>query len=157
MSDISCLLDVLDHAYNRKSWHGTNMRGSIRSVTVAESVWRPAVGRHNIGELVVHSAYWKYVVWRRLSGGVRGSFALKGSNFFQRSDAKDEPQWKADVALLGRTHRELREAIAALPPRDLDRRAPGGIVTYRELVSGVAAHDLYHAGQIQLIKRMCRS
>jgi hypothetical protein len=157
MSEIRCLLDVVDRAYNRKSWHGTNLRGSIRGVTVAESVWRSAVGRHNIGELVVHAAYWKYVVWRRLAGGVRGSFALAGSNFFERTNAKDESQWKADLALLNRTHRELREAISALSAKVLDRRAPGGIVTYRELVSGVAAHDLYHAGQIQLIKRMCRS
>jgi len=157
MSEITCLLDVVDRAYNRKSWHGTNLRGSLRGVTLAGSVWRPAPNRHNIGELVVHAAYWKYIVWRRLAGGERGSFALEGSNFFERSDATNGRRWKTDVALLGRTHRELREAIANLSPRALDRRAPGGTVTYRELVAGIAAHDLYHAGQIQLIKRMYRS
>jgi len=155
MSEIICLLDVIDRAYNRKSWHGTNLRGSLRGVTAAESVWRPAPGRHNIAEIVVHAAYWKYVVWRRLSGGPRGSFALEGSNFFERSRA-DARQWQADVALLGRMHRDLRAAIAAVPPRRLDRRAPGGTTTCRELISGIAAHDLYHAGQIQLLKRLRR-
>jgi hypothetical protein len=157
MSEITCLLDVVDRAYDRKSWHGTNLRGSIRGVTVAESVWRPAAGRHNIGELVVHAAYWKYAVWRRLADGARGSFPLEGSNFFERSDPNDEAQWKADVALLGRMHRSLRDVIANVSPRALDRRLPGDKVTCRELISGIAAHDLYHAGQIQLIKRMHRS
>jgi hypothetical protein len=157
MSEITCLLDVVDRAYDRTSWHGTNLRGSIRGVTVAESAWRPGAGRHNIGELVVHAAYWKYAVWRRLSDGTRGSFPLEGSDFFERSNPKDEAQWKADIALLGRMHRMLREVMASLSPRLLDRRPPGAKVTRREQVSGIAAHDLYHAGQIQLIKRMCRS
>jgi hypothetical protein len=149
----SPLLEILDRAYNRRSWHGTNLRGSIRGLTPRQAAWRPAKGRHNIWELVVHAAYWKYAVWRLLAGEPRGSFALEGSNWFAR-DGGDDKAWKKDVALLERTHRDLRSAIERIPASALDRRSKGSSVTYFELIAGVAAHDLYHAGQIQLIKRL---
>ncbi len=145
---------IVDQAYNRRSWHGTNLRGSIRGVTAKDAAWRPAPGRHNIWELVVHAAYWKYTVWRRLTGAKRGSFALEGSNFFERPIDPSEKAWKADIALLDRTHRELRAAIAALPASKLNQKALGQNATNAWIISGIAAHDLYHAGQIQLLKRL---
>jgi hypothetical protein len=150
------LLSSLDQAYNRQSWHGTNLRGSIRGVTAEQAAWRPGDGRHNIWELVVHAAYWKYAVWRRLTGEKRGSFELKGSNFFERPGpaGATERAWRADVALLDRTHRRLRAAIAAIPESHLRRKAKGAKTTNLFLIQGIAAHDLYHAGQIQLLKRL---
>lgn len=148
------LLTALDAAYNTRSWHGTNLRGSIRGLSAGQAVWRPAPARHNIWEVVVHAAYWKYTVVRRFTGAARGSFALKGSNWFERSDGSDERGWKRDVALLDEQHRLLRDAIASLPPRQLDRTPRGAKVSNFTLLSGIVAHDLYHAGQIQLIKRL---
>ena len=148
------LLRIIDQAYNRKSWHGTNLRGSVRGVTPRQAEWRPAPGRHNIHELVVHAAYWKYAVANRLAGGRRGAFALKGSNWFTR-DASAR-QWSEDVALLETVHRELRAVVAALHDDELDRPLAKSAMTPFTLVSGVAAHDLYHAGQIQLIKTLQR-
>ena len=156
MSDAAQLLAIIDRAYNRRSWHGTNLRGSIRGLTAAEAAWRPARGRHNIWEIVVHAAYWKYVVWRRLTGERRGSFELKGSNWFERSESTNERAWKADVALLERRHRTLRAAVEQLPPQKLRRSPARSTVSNFELVAGIAAHDLYHAGQIQLLKRLAR-
>jgi hypothetical protein len=151
---VADLLITLDAAYNKRSWHGTNLRGSIRGLTARQAVWRPARNRHNIWELVVHAAYWKYTVVRRFTGAARGSFPLKGSNWFERSDGSDERGWKRDVALLDEQHRLLREVVASLPARDLDRTPPGSKVSNFALLSGIVAHDLYHAGQIQLIKRL---
>jgi hypothetical protein len=148
------LLALIDCAYDRRSWHGTNLRGSIRGLTARQAAWRPSPGRHNIWELVVHAAYWKYTALRRLTGGRRGSFPLKGSNWFGRGNVLDERAWREDVALLDRMHRSLRHASAALSAGDLDRAVGGGGVTNFALLSGVAAHDLYHAGQIQLLKRL---
>ena len=148
------LLSIIDAAYDRKSWHGTNLRGSIRGLTARQAAWRPSPQRHNIWELIVHAAYWKYAVLRRLTGARRGSFPLKGSNWFARGDQVNERAWRADVTLLDQTHRSLREAIASLTPRDLDSTPPGSRVSNFEIVSGIAAHDLYHAGQIQLLKRL---
>jgi hypothetical protein len=149
---VRLLLAAYDQAYNRASWHGTNLRGSIRGVTPAMAVRRPARGRHNIQEEVVHCAYWKYAVWRLLTGARRGSFELAGSNWFPRR-RRDAGLWRADIDRLDRMHRQLRAAIGALGPRDLGRRAKGRH-SVSDLVAGITAHDLYHAGQIQLIKRL---
>ncbi|HEX2443335.1 MAG TPA: DinB family protein [Vicinamibacterales bacterium] len=150
------LLFILDRAYDKPSWHGTNLRGSIRGLTPAAATWRPAKNRHNIWELVVHAAYWKYVVWRRLTGQKRGSFPLKGSNWFARPETNSPDAWRADVGMLDRMHAELRKAIAALPERELHVTPRGSTVSNFAIIAGVAAHDLYHAGQIQLLKRLAR-
>ena len=151
---VSQLLAIVDAAYDRKSWHGTNLRGSIRGLSARDASWRPSRGRHNIWEIVVHAAYWKYAVHRRLTGAPRGSFPLKGSNWFARGDAPDNRQWREDVALLETMHRALRAAVAGLSRDALGRTSRGSAVSTFALVSGVAAHDLYHAGQIQLLKRL---
>jgi hypothetical protein len=153
MTEKELLLAMLDQAYNRRSWHGTNLRGSIRSVDPELASWRPAPGRHSIHEVVVHAAYWKYAARRRLTGESRGSFPLKGSNWFPRAGT-DASVWRDDVKLLDDCHRSLRAAIEALPGADLERRSPGSPFTNTGLITGAAAHDLYHAGQIQLLKRL---
>lgn len=156
---IDLLLGLLDEAFEKKAWHGPNLRGSLRGLSAAEAAWRPRGTRHNIWEVGVHCAYWKYAVRRRLTGEKRGSFALPGSNWFRRSaagvaGAELERAWRADVALLVREHRLLREAVSSLRPADLGRRSKGSRQTNLVLVRGVANHDLYHAGQIQLLKRL---
>jgi hypothetical protein len=153
---ISLLLELIDQAFDHKSWHGTNLRGAIRGLTAEQAAWRPAPGRHNIWEIVVHAAYWKYAVRRRFRAEARGSFPLKGSNWFARptEGLATDAVWREDVALLVETHRTMREAVAGLRARDL-RATPGGSKTSNlALVTGAAAHDLYHAGQIQLHKRL---
>lgn len=156
---VDVLLVSLDRAYDTKSWHGTNLRGAVRGLQADLAAWRPAPGRHNAWEYAVHAAYWKYVVRRKLTGEPRGSFPLAGSNFFARpEEGRATPAaWKADRALLEEQHRRLREAVAALSTDDLWRRAEGSRVTLLELITGAAAHDLYHAGQIQLLKRLAKA
>ena len=151
--ELQQLTGILDRAYNRRSWHGTNLRGSVRGLTAAQAAWRPGRGRHNIWEIVVHAAYWKYAVTRRLTGQTRGSFPVKGSNWFPRGADRDERAWKDDVALLDRMHRELRATVEGMTGRDLHRRDPEKVTNF-DLLAGIAAHDLYHAGQIQLLKRL---
>lgn len=156
-ADLRQLLFLIDTAYDHVSWHGPNLRGSLRGVTPALAAWRPSPGRHNIWELAVHAAYWKYVAWRRLTGAKRGSFALDGSNWLSRPVAQTIAAWRADLALLDETHGILRGAVEAMDPAALDGRSAQRGVSARALLTGVAAHDLYHAGQIQLLKRMARA
>ncbi|MCP4204404.1 MAG: DinB family protein [bacterium] len=151
---LEILLAAIDQAFDKKSWHGTNLRGALRGVTHAQASWRPAPARHNIWELTLHAAYWKYAVRRRLLGEPRGSFPHKGSDWFPRPQGKSAADWKQDVRLLVETHRSMRNAIAGLRASDLHYVPAGSTVSNLELVSGIAAHDLYHAGQIQLLKRL---
>jgi hypothetical protein len=74
-SAVAQLLALMDQAYDRPSWHGTNLRGSVRRVTPAQAAWRPGSGRHNIWELVVHAAYWKYAAAGRVKGVAPGAIA----------------------------------------------------------------------------------
>jgi len=158
MADVRQILAIIDRAYDKKSWHGTNLRGSIRGVSAARAAWRPARNRHNIWEIVVHAAYWKYAVARRFSEVPRGSFPVKGSNWFRRPEGSKatESAWRADVALLQSTHEALRREIAQLTNEDLSITPGRSKVSNFDLVAGIAAHDLYHAGQIQLLKRLHR-
>jgi hypothetical protein len=150
---IDVLLAALDRAFDRKSWHGTNLRGSIRGLTAAQAAWRPAPGRHSIHEIVLHAAYWKYIARRRIRGEKRGSFPKRGSNWWTVGRAS-EAAWKEDVVLLVDAHRSLREAVRALDPRDVTVKPPGSTIDNLTLITGIAAHDVYHAGQIQLLKRL---
>ena len=151
------LLRLLDEGFDRKAWHGPNLRGSIRGLDSAQASWRPAPGRHNIWEIIVHAAYWKYAVRRRLTGIKRGSFGLTGSNWFARGDKAVEAAWRQDVALLEQEHQQLREVVARLRESDLFRSAAGSRQSNVTLISGIAAHDVYHAGQIQVLKRLFKA
>ncbi|MGA7159660.1 MAG: DinB family protein [Bacteroidota bacterium] len=148
------LLQIIDESYGRPAWHGTNLRGSIKGLTVEKAAWRPAAVRHNIWEIVVHCAYWKHIVRQRLLGEKMRTFPLKGRNWFKRPVEATEKEWRADILLLEQTHRSLREAIAGLKPSDLKRNLSGKKWTILQTVSGIASHDVYHAGQIQLLKRL---
>ena len=154
MRDSAPLLVLLDTAYDTASWHGVNLRGSLRRVPLETAAWRPQPDAHNVWELMVHAAYWKYAAWRRLTGAKRGSFPLDGSNFFERPIEATERAWRADLRLLDDMHRDLRATVAATAAGALGTKLPGSKVTRLRLITGVAAHDLYHAGQIQLLKKL---
>ena len=103
--EIQQLLAILDQAYDRQSWHGTNLRGSIRRVNATQAAWRPAPNRHNIWETVVHAAYWKYAAARRFTGGSRG---LGREMALAIADAG------ADVVLTGRDKDSLLKTAAEI-------------------------------------------
>ena len=145
--DSTVLVAILDQGYDRKAWHGPNLRHSLRGVSARVAAWRPQPARHNIWEIAVHAAYWKYVVRRRLRGEKRGSFVLKGSNWFDRPQLLTEAAWRHDLALLESEHRKLREAVADYL---IGRKHVGD----ERLIFGAAFHDVYHAGQIRLLRRL---
>src|SRR5438477_10847549 len=152
--EIALLLHLLDEAYGKKAWHGPNLRGAIRRLAAAEASWRPQARRRSIADIVVHAAYWKYAVRRRLRGDKRGSFALKGSNWFSLPNPLTEEAWQQYNRLLEDEHRLLRAAVAELTDAELYRPAAGSKTTPAILIYGIASHDVYHAGQIQLLKRL---
>jgi uncharacterized damage-inducible protein DinB len=152
---IGLLVEILDHAFTGRAWHGTTVTGALRGVTPKQALWRPNRNRHCIWELVLHIAYWKYAVRRRLAGGkVAERFPRAPSNWPAVPERPSPAAWRADLRLLRDQHAALRAAVAALSERLLAARSPTGAWRYAEQIHGVAAHDLYHTGQIQLIKRL---
>ena len=149
MAADSVILHLLDEAFERKTWHGPNLWQSLKGVTAKQASWRPGLGRHNIWEVTLHAAYWKYAVRRRLQGGKRGSFALKGSNFFPRPEGgkSTEAAWRADLAILRQEHQALRKTVKSA----LTKRVSPKV---QRMLWGVAFHDVYHAGQIRLLRRL---
>jgi hypothetical protein len=140
---------MLDEAYDKRTWHGPNLRQSIRGVSARQAAWRPGPGRHNIWELTLHAAYWKYALRRKIGGGKRGGFALKGSNFFPRPEKgkHSEAAWRSDRDLLEREHRALRRAVVKALRDGRNKKLPAMIYV-------ICYHDIYHAGQIRLLRRL---
>jgi hypothetical protein len=89
-------------------------------------------------------------------GEKKGSFLLKGSNWFQRPAEPAEIVWRKDIQLLEETHQSLRKAVAALKSPDLKKNPSNSKWTNVQTISGIASHDLYHTGQIQLLKRLLK-
>jgi hypothetical protein len=102
----------------------------------------------------VHAAYWKYRVFRVLTDAPPRSFGITGSNFFPRSGQEGEEAWESDRAHLKGWHARLLEAAGSFPAERLDERVGTREWSYRDFILGAAAHDVYHAGQIQLLKRL---
>ena len=150
------LLWNLQPAPGRRNWHGgPSPVGALRGVTAAQAAWRPTPQRKSIWELALHIAYWKYTVRRHLEQGPQPRFARSPANFPRQPEPADEAAWAADVALLRSEHLRLAEAVRGVSESSLDQIPPAGRRwTYGELVLGIAAHDAYHTGQIQLLKRL---
>ena len=149
--DRAILLRLIEQGYDKSAWHGPNLKGAIRRVSTKQAVWQAKPGRHCIAEIVVHCAYWKYAVRRRIRRDKRGSFPLKGSNWFTLPGRLTDAQWRDYVALLDEQHRRLREAIAAAPSSRLSTTRSGKSV-FAAHVYGIALHDTYHTGQIRTLK-----
>jgi len=117
-------------------------------------LWRPQRGRHNIWEVALHAAYWKCMVRRRLVRDPALKFPRSGSNWPELPERADQGAWRRDVALLKREHALLRRTIARFDAARLGRRGWRSQWSNVTHIYGIASHDLYHAGQIQLLKRL---
>lgn len=148
------LLHQLDEAFDRRAWHGPNLVGAIRGLDAAAALRRPAPGRHNAWEVVLHCAYWKHRVLGRLVEGPRSAFPHPGRDWPRLPEETTEAAWRKDLRLLRATHRALRDAVASLTAEELARPLPGRRMPRIRSAAGMALHDAYHAGQIRLLRRL---
>jgi hypothetical protein len=150
------LLENVQPRPGRGGWHGgPTPAGALRGVTAEQAAWAPFPGRKSIWQLALHVAYWKYAVRRRLEGGAGERFPRSPANWPLVPEPGTSLAWKADVALLREEHERLLAVIGKIPSRRYGEVLPGGKRwTVGELVVGIAQHDAYHAGQIQMLKRM---
>lgn len=151
---IALLVQGLDAAYLKRGWHGPVLRNILKGLPFDLAHRRPVQGRHSVWELALHTAYWKYTVRRRITGDSELSFPRPGANFPGVPILPSAAEWAADLTLLDEQHRLLRQAVLAFPPARLGRKRPRATWTFAEEIQGAAAHDLYHGGQMMLLRRV---
>ncbi len=149
---IQMLLNNYEQLYRGKPWHGPTLRGSLMGLAAQEASGNRTKSGHSIAEIALHCAYWKYAVRRRLSGGKRGAFPWKGSNWFSLPIPLTDANWKAILETLDSEHDALYAVIEKYPEKLLTKKQAGSRFLPIEMIQGIAAHDVYHAGQIRLLK-----
>jgi uncharacterized damage-inducible protein DinB len=157
MSEIERLADQLQRAFYRDAWCGPSLLEALEGVTAGRAAARPLAGAHSIWEIVAHLSGWKRVVHRRLEG--QPARLPEEGDWPQVADTA-ERAWQDTLAKLKRRHDALLEAVRALDDARLEdvlftessRETGGGVSCYVTL-HGIAQHDLYHGGQISLLKK----
>jgi hypothetical protein len=142
---------VLDEGYGPGAWYGSDLRAAIAGVTPATAFARPARGRHNIAEVALHHAYWAGQIESKLTGESSAAFPLVGEDWFELDD-ESRLTWTAITALVDASHQRLSRAVGEIASGA--RISPLPEAERFDLVIGLTGHAAYHAGQIQLIKKM---
>jgi uncharacterized damage-inducible protein DinB len=156
-TEIDRILDQLAREHDGDPWHGSPLLHILEGVTAAGASARPIPGGHSIWELVLHITGWKNEVRRRLSGAPA---ADPEDGDWPDAGAPSESRWREARERLQRAHDDLAAAIRTLPEETLyaatndPRNRPLGTgVSYYVLLHGIVQHDVYHAGQIALLKK----
>jgi uncharacterized damage-inducible protein DinB len=154
MSEASRIADQLGRAFDGDAWHGDSVLEILNGVSAAQAAARLITHAHTIWELVLHVAAWDGAVLRRL-GGVAVELA-DAENFPPVKDTS-EAAWRNAQAEVRRVHQELVSAVSVLPDSRLGEMVPGKQgthYTFYYMLHGVAQHEIYHAGQIALLKKI---
>ncbi|MEK6333863.1 MAG: DinB family protein [Acidobacteriota bacterium] len=152
MTEIEKILDQLKRAYEGGAWHGPSVREVLAGVSAQQAHARPLPNAHSIWELVHHIAVWENVGRRRL-GGDRAEIDISSPEDWPPADDTSESAWGQAKAALDRGHEALRLAIAGLAESRLNEPILPGLSTVYVTLHGVIQHDLYHAGQIAMLKK----
>jgi hypothetical protein len=149
------LVALLDHAHRGPAWHGPSLKATLRGITFAEAVWRPAEGRNTVWELVVHAAYGKYLVAHRIDPDVEPFPRRLRRSWWPEPAGQGPKEWKDDLRLLDACHETLRSTVGHASASALRKKSSTAsrFELEREVV-GVALHDTYHGGQIRLIRKL---
>jgi uncharacterized damage-inducible protein DinB len=150
MKETEKIEDQLRRAYGGNAWHGPSLKEILSGVTVEMAVAKPSGGAHSIWEIVLHIAQWETVVRRRLNGGV---IDLPPEEDWPVAKVATAEAWKNTLKELEYGNKELRKTVILLTDSDLEKTVPGQRYSNYFMLHGVIQHDLYHAGQIALLKK----
>lgn len=142
---------ILDEGYGPGAWYGSDLRAAIAGVKTENAFKRPAKGRHNIAEIALHHAYWVGQVEQKLTGGAPPTFPLVGEDWFELDNEK-KLSWSAVVTLVDAAHQRLSRTVAEVAGGT--RPSPLNDAERFDFVIGITGHAAYHAGQIQLVKKL---
>lgn len=155
------LVDALARAHDGAPWHGPSRAEILRDVTAAEAAWRPAAGAHSIWEIVLHMRSWTREVLRRAAGGIPGE--PEDGDWPAVPTPADDAAWRTTLESLEASHAALRafvesmdDATRAARVKDRPWDPPGQAITQRAMIRSLAEHDVYHSGQLAMLKRLAR-
>src|SRR5437016_7327733 len=152
MTEIERILDQLKRAFEGNAWHGPSVREVLTGITAEQAHARPLRNTHTISELVRHIAVWEDVGRRRLSGD-RAQIEISSADDWPPPEDMSEAAWEKARETLNRGHEALVEAISRTAESRLDEPVFEGMSTVYVTLHGVIQHDLYHAGQIAMLKK----
>jgi uncharacterized damage-inducible protein DinB len=162
MPDRDRLLDALRRTHDGQPWHGPSRAEVLRDVTVADATYRAAPDAHTIWEIVLHMRSWTEEVLRRARGGVPDE--PERGDWPPVPDPADESAWRATLRSLDAAHAALLAQVAAMDDAARARRVadrpgepPESAITQRAMIRSLAEHDVYHTGQLAILKRMARA
>ena len=154
---IDLIVDQLQREYDGDPWHGSPLRHILDEVSAAAAARKPIEDAHSIWELVLHITAWKQEVAKRARGGAASEPA---AGDWPEVGKPTAPRWRAALDALEAAHRDLIAAIRSLPEETLQKptndtrnRALGTGVSYYVLLHGIVQHDVYHSGQIAILKK----
>jgi len=150
MNQVEFIVDQLQRAYCGEAWHGPSLEEVLHGVTAGQALARPVPAAHSIWELTMHVGVWMSAVRRRLSGEVVEPTPQED---WPPIDGGSPTAWRQTLDALKREHSQLRAAICSLPESSLEKPVPGKNQTIAIMLHGVVQHNLYHAGQMALIKK----
>ena len=155
MTPTERLVAQLHHTYRGPSWHGPTLVELLNDVTAEEALARPVPDVHSIWELVLHAAAWKTAVRKRVAGE---PVRLDGPEDWPPVAGDSERAWHDALAHLDAAHVALEARVRSLGESDLDRGSPTDeTVSLYATLHGVIQHDIYHAGQIAVLKKALRA
>ena len=150
MGEIDRIRDQMRRALEGQAWHGPSLIELLSGVDAARAAARPLAGAHSIWEITLHVAAWKDAARRRIEGEAA---ELLGEDDWPPVRDASEQGWQATLERLERTHQALDRAAAGLDDARLLGPVPGREYSIYFLLHGVLQHDLYHAGQIAILKK----
>ncbi len=150
-SEPALIAEQLRRAFEGDAWHGPALLELLEGVNAATAAARPLPEVHSIWELVLHIAVWDAAAIRRLAGEKWQPEGI--ANFPLVPKPATEAAWRDAVAHAKRTHDTLVKTVAALPESCLRGRVPGKKYDFYFMLHGVAQHELYHAGQIAILRK----
>jgi uncharacterized damage-inducible protein DinB len=151
IDEIPRLADQLKRAFEGDAWHGPAVLEVLDGVGARAAASKPIAGAHSIWEIVLHIAAWDGAIRRRMEGQ---ALQLSPEQDFPAVHDSSEAAWHSALQDLKQRHAELIAGLLAMPDYRLAAQVPGKDYDFYHMLHGAVQHELYHAGQIALLKKV---
>jgi uncharacterized damage-inducible protein DinB len=151
-SETHRIIDLLQRTYAGNAWHGSNIQTILADVSAKQASLKPITTAHSIWELVLHLTQWRTFAWQKIAGDPQFDITTPETDWPPVADSSQEA-WQTALQQLDKSQEKLVEALYKFSDANLSQIVPGRDYTYYVLLHGIIQHDLYHTGQIALLKK----